>query len=100
MSETSATNGAQTTPASPPDEAEAIRVGPFHEAVIADQVWAEEQFHNGAFADSMGMYVAVVDREVKGKGCHVAELLRQVRAQHPEVHPNRFALFYVDPGDD
>ena len=100
MSETSSTNGARTTPASPPEETDVIHVGPFHEAVIADQVWAEEQFHKGAFDDSLGMYVAVVDRQVKGKGHHVAQLLKHVREQYPDIHPNRFALFFVDAGDD
>jgi anti-anti-sigma regulatory factor len=83
-----------------PMDSLALTVSSFHQEIIDDLRWAEEQYAEGHFAQYAGMHVAIIRKELKAAGNHVGHLLEEVHKVNPEVPVERIALFYVDPGDE
>jgi len=72
-----------------------LELGPESMAIIADEVWIDEQYNAGAFDDYSGEYIAVVDKKLLGHNKIVQEL-REAVSRATGIRMGRIVTDFID----
>ena len=68
---------------------------PIFAAMTADQKWAQEQIHLGAFDEFAGEYIGIVEKQLMGHGIDAHQLCLEIGAKLG-IAPDRVVLDFVE----